>query len=231
MIRYHFHPTRRARDRYELSDSLFSIRGSLMFADLRSAQLAAESINVRRRARHAPEEDLVRPAHLYAAGVMHEIVHYIVGLYREKANPEALGGCESRLTEALGGKALEGFLLAFTDAFPPPSVYRKTESPAEYLLRGTPEAPNRHVSLEELLLVWLQNQNPAFGSLSELIDDSDLKERTPYKEVMGAVDGFFETQPAFGPEGQTLLRLLLAPIASSPGSLMGQLEFIRRRAV
>ena len=228
-IRYHFHPTRRARDRYQLSESLFSISGSIIFADMRSAQLAAEAINAHRRAHHAPEGDLIRPAHLYAAGLMHEIIHFIIGAYTQQANPGAFAGCDRHLQDAFSGEALEGFLLTFIDTFPPPGVYRRTESPAEYLRRETKTMPHRHISLEELILIWLQNQNPALGTLNELIDDSGLKDRTPYRTVMEAVDAFFAAQPAFGPDGETLLKLLLAPIASSPGSIMGQLEFMRKR--
>lgn len=228
-IRYHFHPTRRARDRYGLSESLFSISGSLIFADLRSAQTASEAINTHRRAHHAPEEDLVRPAHLYAAGVMHEIVHYIIGVYKQQVNPGVFSGCDLHLQDALSGESLESFLLTFIDTYPPPGVYRGDESPAEYLRLETKTTPHRHISLEELVLIWLQNQNPALGTLSELIDDSELKDRTPYKTVMESVDAFFRAQPAFGPDKQTLLEMLLAPVMSSPGSIMGQLEFMRKR--
>ena len=43
------------------------------------------------------------------------------------------------------------------------------------LAGGEPTAsPNREIALEELLLLWLANANPAFAPFQELFDDAPL---------------------------------------------------------
>jgi len=83
--------------------------------------------------------------------------------------------------------------------------------------------------MEELLLLWLANQNPAFSPYLELFDDQELEKRTAYLRAIEALGEFFKEEPCFGPDQQDLITLLRSPAVAHPHSLTDQLEYIRRR--
>ena len=93
----------------------------------------------------------------------------------------------------------------------------------------TGNVPHRAVALEELMMLWLANLNPAFEPFRELFDDAALARATAYPGITGALRDYFETRPRFGPDEQNLVDLLRAPALASPDSLEGQLAFIRER--
>ncbi|MCJ7783099.1 MAG: alpha-amylase family glycosyl hydrolase, partial [Desulfobacterales bacterium] len=89
--------------------------------------------------------------------------------------------------------------------------------------------PHRLIVLEEMLMLWLANMNPAFSPLIELFDDSALEEGTPYLQIIEALHPFFDHQPLFGPDRQNLVDMLRSPALAGPHSLTGQLEYIREK--
>ncbi len=225
--RFEFHISRRARDEFQFKDTFFSIQGDLVLSNFRAAQMFAEYINQQRRTKGAEANDLVLPSEIYAMGLWHEILHFVIDRYRQERNPDVLPKCDIDLKTGLGAQPFDDLLKTLTIEFPPLSVYKKDESPAEYLRGRSGSIPNRQISLEEMFLVWLQNRNPAFQSVIELVDDRELAERTVYDNAISKAKAFFRTQPGYGPANQPLIEMLLAPAASSPDSIMGQLEFIK----
>jgi len=226
MTIYEFHLSRKARDAYQFSDAFFSLRGTIVFENFRAAQLFAEKINEKRSAEGDPSHAPARAADIYAMGLLHEIYHFVVRVYERDRNPGTFQKCDSYLKVALSSPALQEFLLRFGYDFPSQSVYHNAESVDAYLLGQTEQTPNRSIVLEEVMLLYLENENPAFAPIRELIDDQELRRVTIYNSAIAQIDNFFETQPRFGPDNQSLFKLLYAPILASPNSIMGQLEFI-----
>ena len=220
-----FHVSRRARERYELDAPLFSLHGSLLLADLEAAQKVAHKINAKRDAARFPER-AVRAGDLYAAGLIDEVLHLLVAGYLER-HPGFFERALATLTDSLGEAAVERTLLRFATDFPAKPVYAGDRSVEDYLEGETDGVPHRHVVLEELLMLWLANQNPAFERFTELFDDRALREETAYEGVVEALGGFAEDEPAAGPKGESLLALLRAPFLSNPTSLEGQLGHLR----
>ena len=97
------------------------------------------------------------------------------------------------------------------------------------LQASTGGVPHRAIALEELMMLWLANLNPAFRRFSELFADEELAKSTAYRQLTAGLRAYFETRPRFGPENQNLVDLLRAPALASPESLEGQLAFIRER--
>jgi glycosidase len=89
--------------------------------------------------------------------------------------------------------------------------------------------PHRQMLLEEMLMLWLANANPAFAHFLELFDDDGLSRDTAYGPIMHEMHGFFDTQPHYGPDGENVIDMLRAPARAHPYSLLDQLDFIRRR--
>jgi glycosidase len=223
-LMFEFHISRGARDLYRFEEPLFTITGNVIFGDFQAARRFADRMNEVRNVRQHPEL-AVSASDIYAMGLIDEILHYMVEQYRRSVKPTIISEAYSWVREKVDGT--DQTLLRFTEIFPPVKVYRGEEGPDAYLAGETEAVPNRHISLEELIMLALANENPAFTPYIELFDDQNLKTLTRYTEILKNLEDFFRNQPIFGPYGQTLLDLLRAPAKASPNSLYGQLEYIR----
>jgi hypothetical protein len=223
-----FHISRKARDRYQFDQTLFSIQGNVIFANFRAALAFVQKMNATRDLARFPEQT-VKAGQINAMGLIDEILHYIASRYREQKKPDVAARALAWLEAKIGKKEVDTALLNFTDAFPPIAVYRREITVDQYLAGETAGVPNRQIALEELLMLWLENMNPAFAAYQELFDDAELEKETPYLALLSELHSFFETQPTFGPANQNLIDMLRSPSIAVPHSLFGQLEYILRR--
>ena len=82
-----------------------------------------------------------------------------------------------------------------------------------------PEPEPRVVQLEELLLTRVSNENPALGSLRELVDDRILAQGTRYQEAIAWLEVVFGQGDLFDVGDGTqasLVALLRAPARHAP---------------
>ncbi len=228
MAQFEFHISRQARDRYHFSEALFSLSGNVLFADFHAARAFAQKMNEQRDLIRFPEQ-AVKSGQINAMGLIDELLHHMARQYRLQVNPQALDKAMAWLDAKLGKERVDHALRRFTDEFPPLTVYRGECTIDEYLGRRTDGLLNRQIALEELLMLWLANTNPAFAPYRELFDDGQLEKHTVYPQIINQLHEFYATQPTFGSDNQTLIQLLRAPALASPHSLTGQLDFIRER--
>ena len=225
---FEFHISRQARDRYQFDQNLFNLQGNVIFANFHAARLFAQKMNQARDLVTFPEQ-AIRAGQINAMGLVDEILHQVIYLYRQENNPQVMVEALTWLQERVGEKELERTLLEFSYDFPPLAVYRKQQTTSEYLAGTTEGIPNRALVLEELLMLWVANLNPACEPYQELFIDDHLSNQTAYKRVAVELTSFFDKQPSFGPEKQNLVEMLRAPAIAVPNSLTGQLEYIRTR--
>ncbi len=223
-----FHISRQSRDRYQFDQSIFSFNGNVVFANFHAARMFAQKMNQQRDLVQYPEQ-AVKAGQINAMGLIDEILHLMVEQYRQQKNPQAMLAALDWLEDTLGAEKVDQILLAFTNEFPPLSVFRREQSAVDYLAGESKGISNRAVALEELLLLWVSNRNPALTPYLELFDEDDLKQTTEYAALIRQLYEFFETQPRFGPDQQNLVDLLRAPALAHPYSLTEQLEYIRQR--
>jgi glycosidase len=223
-----FHVSRQARDLYKFDESLFALNGNVILANFHASRVFAQNMNDKRDLTRFPEL-AVKAGQINAMGLIDELLHSVVAQYRQERNPQVMGQALAWLEQRLGRQAVDETLRRFADEFPPLAVYRREIGLDEYLQGQTAGVPHRQVVLEELILLWLANENPAFSPFLELFDDSRLEKGTAYHEVITSLDQFFRTQPTFGPDSQYLLDLLREPAIRVPHSLTGQLEYIREK--
>ncbi len=223
-----FHISRLARDRYQFDEALFALSGQVVLANFHAARVFVQKMNERRDPARFPEQ-AVKAGQINAMGLIDEILHYVVGLYGQQKNPQALAQAADWLDDTLGRDAVDAALRRFVDEFPPLAVYRRQMDPDAYLAAETVGVPHRQIVLEEMLMLWLANANLAFSPFGELFDDSALEKETAYREIVTALYEFFQAQPTFGPDDQNLLDMLRSPAIAVPHSLPGQLEYIRER--
>ncbi|HET6935831.1 MAG TPA: alpha-amylase family glycosyl hydrolase [Candidatus Angelobacter sp.] len=222
---FEFHVSRAARDRYGFDDAMFSLDGNVVFANLAASREFAQRLNAARDLERHPER-AVHAGALNAMGLIDEALHAMVAQYRQR-NPNVISEALAWLSSRLGSGSVEETLLGFAQQFPAVAVYRGKQSATEWLAGSTRGISNREIALEEMLLLWLANLNPAFQPFKELFDDQSLSKGTAYPEVTRHLPQYFGSRPGFGPKGQNLIDMLRAPALSAPDSLEGQLAFIR----
>ena len=212
MSEFEFHVSRKARQKYQFDETLFTLNGNVVLADFAAARRFAERITLVRG-------QVVPASDINAMGLIDEIQHILIRQY-ELQNPGAM----QRALDRVRNDA-DATLLKFTEEFPPLPVYRGEIQPLHYLDMETAGRPNRQSTLEEMLLLYLANANPALDPYRDLFDDTELQLHSSYKQIIFNLQTFFGTQPGFGSAGETLFDVLLAPARRAPHSLQAQLEY------
>jgi glycosidase len=203
-----FHVARGARARYGIDRALADRRGDLVATDRPAMRRLAGRMNAARPAGTAS----IQAGDLTALGLLHEIFHLLIERYENDAVPDAMAQAVATLGDRLGRDA-DSVLDRFAIEFP--------------VEAAEPESPEE--CLEELLLVRIANENPAAARMRELFDDRPLATMAAYTTVLAELESVFAGWPAIGPDGETLLELLRAPARRAPGTLAGQLRYIRDR--
>ncbi len=210
--------SRNARDKYRFEESLFNPSGNIVFKDFAAVRRFAAKLKPIK----------ARAGEINAMSLIHEIFQYVVRLYLEQKNPQGLEKAAEQLQKELDKETLETALSLFAKEFPSPAVYHGQRSISEYMDGTSDGIPNRQVLIEELLLMWLTNVNPACDSYKkELFPDAELKTHSAYLPIIMELERFFGSQPFFGPNHQNLVAMLRSPAIAVPHSLHGQLEYIR----
>ena len=204
---FQFHISKVSREKYQFDKTLFATDGHVIFADFAAARGFAEKMSEVRG-------DTVPASDVNAMGLLDEVMHILIRQY-EMENPGMMLRALDWLSAKHGESELVSGLLRFDEHFP-------ASSPSP---KGKKE---QAITLEEMLLLALENQNPALENYSDLFDDTPLLD-TVYAEMVGTLETFFGYEPGFGSGKETLLHILRAPIAASPNSLSGQLKYVADR--
>ena len=223
-----FHISRKARDLYQFDESLFSLSGSVILPNFHAARLLVQKMNEKRDLISFPEQT-IKAGQINAMGLIDEIFHYIVGLFRNEKNSQVMEQALDWLYGKLSKHTVDDALRKFAEDFPAITVYRHGVRLDDYLEGENTGVPNRQIVLEEMLMLWLANMNLAFSPFIELFDDSVLEKDTSYLQIIEAFHLFFDRQPLFGPDDQNLVEMLRSPALAVPHSLSGQLEYIQEK--
>lgn len=220
-----FHISRAVRDRYSVSDSLFEFDGNAIFVNPAASRRLANAMN-EVRGTGSGSSEFVKAGDLFAMGLIDELSHALFAYYRKTVDPQVLPEALRWFGAAAGGSDVEKLLQTFGEYFPSVAVYRGEQTADKWLAGATGDMLHREATLEELLLLWLENANPAFAKFKELFNDKPMQEQTVYGKVTAQLDDYFATRPPLAPGVGTLLDALRAPMLASPDSLEGQLTFI-----
>jgi glycosidase len=224
MVKYDFHITGYSRKKYQIDESLFSIEGKIIITTPYQARLLSDNINTIRKYEGKADQQ-VTPGQVNGLGLLHEIFHYMIRYYEEKVNP----GVFSRSMNYLKSRFkddLDRILLEFVNEFPSMQVYKNEMTPEDYLNGLTGSKSNKEIILEEIILLSIENINPATVLLKELYDDSGIAKKTPYLNLLDETENFFLKEKPIGADNLPLISFLKHPILSSPNSIDGQLTFI-----
>lgn len=225
---YEFHVSKMVRDKCNFDEVLFATTGNVIFGNIQNVRIFAQKVNAA-FADTLAKEKMLRAGELNAMGLIDEIFHFVCHLYRRDKNQKVFSDALILLDEKLGQDVVNQLFLDFTAEFPPLAVYKGGTSAEEYLesMDSVSEISNRVLTLEEMMLLHLANENPAFAQFKLLFGDKKLAENPNYQKAWGILKEFFKTQPSFGPNNNDLVTMLKEPVVFSPYSLRGQLDYIR----
>jgi len=219
-----FRVSRDARDEYRFDEGLFSVRGDAVFADPLAARRFAQKMVLAGGSR--PDRP-VQAGDIDAMGLIHEIQHLAVARSAARLGDRPFADVLEGLATKLQPDRLDATLGLFEHSFPSRPVYAGLIAPQDHLEGRTEGIPNREVSLEEMLLLWVANQNPAFMGYRELFDDRTLEATSDYDTVVEGLREAFARGAEKDPGGEDLVERLLTPGRLAPGSLTEQLRWIR----
>ncbi|CAN5738866.1 hypothetical protein BH18CHL1_BH18CHL1_00410 [soil metagenome] len=168
-----------------------------------------------------------RPREIQAMAVIHEAMHQLIAQHRSRDEEPAFHSALAAVAREVGPEALEEALRTYAVEFPVAAVYQGVEAPDAYLEGATSDRPHREHVLEELLLLWLTNRNPAFTRHGDLFDDTPVAEASLYADIVESLHHHLAPDALADP-GDDLVARLLAPAQAAPGSLAGQLRYIRQ---
>lgn len=229
-----FHISKNVRDLCNFNKGLFASSGNVVFANMKNVRDFQLIFNNYVENVTKDENKKVSAGQLNAMGLIDEILHYVSLLYRRNKVPDFMKNLLEELNKEFKKEEIDSLLLDFIKEFPPVEVYNQKCTPQEYLEReafdvGTEKnRSNREQTLEELILLHLANENPAFKPFYLLFDDSNLSKNKIYNKTWAAIQKYAKTQPDFGPFNHDLISLLREPQVFSPESLPGQLEYIEK---
>ncbi len=146
----------------------------------------------------------------------------LIGDYRRQQGPKFLEMAFEWLAERHGQDRLASLLDRFQELFETSGDGSGTPS------RETTPGGSKERLLEDLLVLWVLNDNPAAKPWRPLFDDTPLEKDTGYREILEDLRGFFAHRPGFGPDAGNFFDLLRAPARAAPHSLSDQLRFLER---
>ncbi|MCE5255314.1 MAG: hypothetical protein LLF89_00540, partial [Spirochaetaceae bacterium] len=241
VMEFHIHAGIRAL--LGTSASLFRTTGNLIIPDFHSARVLADKM---RSCGTIQKQDVsgTSAGRLNAMALIDEILHIVLNSYREKAKPDAIRQFEAAVIRRIGISGYDALLEEFGKEFPPRDVYQGSTDYENWLASSSPLSPtggkisNRELALEELILLKLANENPAFAPFRVLFNDGNraggadpdsLSANTLYLQAFAAIEDVSRTMPVFGPEGEKndIIGLLRMPALMAPDSLAEQLKWIR----
>lgn len=238
-----FHVHAKIRSIASLDSALFKTSGNLILPDFTAARAMAQALRSKKSLLGLNAEKL-SAGRLNALGLIDEILHIVFRMYREQSEPKLLEQFALELEKGLGTEESKRLLREFCLRFPSSDVYRGLANVEDWLEQSqevgqAEKVPNALIALEEMILLKLANENPAFAEFRFLFDDgTGAKEAKPdslgaatrYREAFRILENLDTSLPRFDVDGgrYSLFELLRLPAAQAPESLEAQLTWIKK---
>lgn len=221
---FEFHVAKEMRLKFEMDDEFFSIAGNVVFINNAAVRRFVKKINDKR-----PESLKVKVGEVNGAGLIDEIYHFLFRIYEAMYNPGVIKKALIHLNDSIGEDKIRKLLFDFVEVFPPLEVFKGRSSIYDYLNSFTTDRSNLEITLEEMILLYFANVNPANKGILELFDQNYLTEKESFTKSLEQLDDFFKNEKKFGPDNQDFFTFLKTPILTNPESIEAQLDFIREK--
>lgn len=209
---------------------LFASSGNVILANIKAVREFQTAFNSYLKQNNMQQ---VSAGTLNAMGLLDEIFHLACYTYRRQKNPDAFKTLLARLESRFGKRDVYEILHSFGTEFPPVEVYNGTISLEDYLNLELTERKtkrtrtNMEQTLEEMVMLRLANENPAFKPFSALFDDSVLTKNELWNDFWSEIQSYFKTLPYWGTFGHDLISFLREPVVYAPDNIQEQLNYVR----
>jgi len=195
----------KVKDHFQIEDKNINGDGKLVFEGQIELRKFTQKIN--------EGKDIVfnsskaaTPGELNAVLIITGLTQKIITKYTEDINPRIIEKAYRFLIDNIGQFNLDTFEKDYQEEF---------------------VSSKKAVFLNETLLIWLINQNPAFEKYRELFNDNTLKTESNYPAHFEHLKDFFKTQPSVDNKKIDFISFLLEPMLKFPDSIFDQLNFIK----
>ncbi len=225
-----FHISKKIRDYCKFDSQLYSSSGNVILANLSAVRAFQAKFNEYLK---STNQNQISAGTLNAMGLLDEVFHLACYTYRRRKFPSAFADLLAELNRKFGTDQIENLLVEFCKEFPPTCVYKGECSITDFLDTELTERKtgrvrtNREQTLEEMIMLRLCNENPAFRQFIPLFDDSLLAQNSIYSQIWNTVDAYFKSLPFFGTYGHDLITFLKEPVSFAPDNLQEQLNYVR----
>ena len=209
-----FHISRKVRDLCNFEQGLFASSGNVVFANMTNVRNFQLLINNLFESR-GEENKKLSAGQLNAMGLIDEILHYMCMLYRKNVKPNFMKDLLDELDRKYKKDTIDSFLLEFMEEFPPVEVYKEKITAKEYLEREALDVgtntmrSNREQTLEELIMLHIANENPAFKPFLIMFDDKKLSENKLYEKTWASIQEYSKDQPGYRQLPNTFIQNLI----------------------
>lgn len=225
-----FHISKKIRDNCNFDKTLFSSSGNVILANLSAVRTFQTKFN-----KYLEKNNLtqISAGTLNAMGLLDEVFHLACYTYRRHKNNDAFKNLLKTIEDKFGRKQIDSLLIQFCEEFPPVDVYQGKISIQDYLNTELTERKtgrtrtNREQTLEEMIMLCLDNENPAFKPFAPLFDDSGLRKNPVFEDFWKETQNYFKSLPPFGTFGNDLISFLREPVRFAPDNLQEQLNYVR----
>jgi hypothetical protein len=145
----------------------------------------------------------------------HAVIHTLYHLLFKKLYENEQDEMWQSLTEALSTSLPEGEVKKTLKIFDSYFLYEKAQ-------------PQNISSYEEMLFLWVSNQNPALQLIDMLISDHVLLEDGAYPDIIEEMKALFTKLGPVSNSDMDFVNFLLEPIRQTPNDLLAQMEYIRK---
>lgn len=218
---FEFHMERNMRRRYNIDTLFFSTNGSVVFSNF----AAVRNFVFRFNAQSDPRIHIY-PGEVHASAMLEELYHIILRQYEQQKDARIFSKILDLNNSKTGEDQMHKLLFDFVDKFPPQQVFSGEITISQYLKGSTGERKNRLIILEEMIMLFFANYNPAHKKLKELFDENHLEEKDTFLKYISETEDFLKDQPTFGPHNQTLFELFKAPVHHAPDDISKQLDYV-----
>ncbi|MBR0496010.1 MAG: alpha-amylase [Treponema sp.] len=225
-----FHIAKAVRDECKFSESLYSSSGNVILANIKAVRDFQTKFN-KYLVKH--NQTQISAGTLNAMGLLDEIFHLACYTYRRQKYPDSFKELLADLQSSFGEDVINKMILDFCAEFPPTEVYKGNISIEDYLNTELTERKtgrvrtNREQVLEELVMLHLDNENPAFKPFIALFDDSKLASNPKWTEIWNQIQAYFKKLPYWGTFGHDLITFLREPVNFAPDNIQEQLNYVR----
>ncbi len=221
-----FYITRIARDFYQFDPAFFAGEGEHIFSSMLAVRKFAFQINHKHHQSGKTQPD-VTSGEVNAMAVLIEVYHALFRWYLDNFDTDLLHKQWNHWISGIGEENLEQYIHSFLDHYPPLKIYLEQISHHDFLRQQKGGVTQRQKLTEEILILWVIQQNPAMlETFPAFFHDPDFQATQPARIIDHAIPSFLGQQPKTESTHQTLLEMLLAPAKASPHSLRGQLEYV-----